>query len=68
MENEDREKQAEVQGSAVLIADVESFVEENSANEGQLNHKHKQGSVENVNLVVGFQSVLLFVLFHECTI
>lgn len=54
MENEDGEKQAEVQGSAVLIADVESFDEENSANEGQLNHKHKQGSVENVNLVVGF--------------
>lgn len=68
MQNEHSEQQAEVQGSAVLEADVEGFVEKNGPNESHLDHEHEHSSVENVDLVIVFQSVLLFVLLHESTI
>ena len=68
MQNEYCEEEAKVDGSTVLIGDVKLLVKQNGEDECHLDHKHKDGSVININLIVNFESVLFFILFHERTI
>lgn len=68
MKNQDSEEQADVKRSVISISNTEFLKLENSEYEGDLHYVHEDGSVEDINLVVGFELILFFVLSHEGTV
>ena len=65
VENEYGEVEAHVEDGVVLVRSSEGLVEEHSPNESHLDDEHEERSVEDVDLIARFETVLLLVGSHK---
>jgi hypothetical protein len=68
MKDQNRKEEANINPCVVLVFGLILLKEENAENESCLDHEHEDRPIEDINLIFGFQSIFIFVLFHEGTI